>query len=231
MRLAAEENERFLRVLRSLTAQEWEQPTMCPGWNVRQMVAHVLGAAELAASPLEQRRQLRAAHARGGVLIDALTAVQVSEREHLSPEEMVERYARVAPRAVRGRRLVPGLVRQRRMPDQQPVGDHVEPWTIGYLLDVILTRDTWMHRMDVCLATGHEPVLTADHDGVLVSDIAREWEARHGQPCSLTLTGPAGGTWTWGSGGPAFEMDAVEFCRLVSGRGRGEGLLAQPVPF
>jgi hypothetical protein len=117
------------------------------------------------------------------------------------------------------------------MPDQQVVGDHPEPWTIGYLLDVILTRDTWMHRMDICQATGRQPVLTADHDGVLVADIAREWAARHGPPCTLTLTGQAGGTWAWGSGGPALEMDAVEFCRVLSGRGQGEGLLAQAVPF
>jgi uncharacterized protein (TIGR03083 family) len=231
MRLAGEEYQRLLRVLRSLTAPEWEQPTTCTDWNVRQMVGHVLGAAELAASPLEQRRQLRAAHARGGVLIDALTAVQVSEREHLAPEELMERFDRAAPRAVRGRRMVPGLVRRREMPDQQVVGDHPEPWTIGYLLDVILTRDTWMHRMDVCQATGRQPVLTADHDGVLVADIAQEWAARHGQPCTLTLTGQAGGTWAWGSGGPALEMDAVEFCRVLSGRGQGEGLLAQAVPF
>ena len=29
-----------------------------------------------------------------------------------------------------------------------------EAWTIGYLVDIILTRDPWMHRADICRATG-----------------------------------------------------------------------------
>jgi hypothetical protein len=115
----------------------------------------------------------------------------------------------------------------------QPIDDHgtVESWTIGYLVDVILTRDPWMHRSDIADATGRPMTLTAEHDGVLVADVAAEWAARHGQACSLTLTGPAGGSWTWGSGGEHLELDAVEFCRILSGRGTGAGLLETRVPF
>jgi hypothetical protein len=102
---------------------------------------------------------------------------------------------------------------------------------MGFLFDVVLTRDTWMHRMDITRATGREPELDSDHDGVLVDDVVREWAQRHGQPYRLTLTGPAGGTWFSGSGGPDLKLDAVEFCRVLSGRGSGEGLLAEQVPF
>ena len=35
-----------------------------------------------------------------------------------------------------------------------------EPWTFGYLIDVILTRDPWMHRLDIAAATGTPPRLT-----------------------------------------------------------------------
>ena len=42
---------------------------------------------------------------------------------------------------------------------------------------------------------------------------------------------PAGGTYAHGTGGPHFQLDAVEFCRVLSGRGTGAGLLAQQVPF
>jgi hypothetical protein len=117
------------------------------------------------------------------------------------------------------------------MPGEQVVGTSHERWRLGFLVDVCYTRDLWMHRMDIARATAREPVLTADHDGVLVADIAREWASRHGQPCSLTLTGPAGGSWQWGAGAPALELDAVEFCRILSGRAPGEGLLATAVPF
>lgn len=95
-----------------------------------------------------------------------------------------------------------------------------------------MTRDPWMHRVDLARATQRELVLTADHDGVIVADVAAEWAARHGRPCALTLHGPAGGAWTFGDGEPEqIELDAVEFCRILSGRGRGAGLLAVQVPF
>jgi len=58
-----------------------------------------------------------------------------------------------------------------------------------------------------------------------------EWAQRHAQPCRLHLTGLAGGTWVFGSGAPALELDAVEFCRILSGRARGAGLLTTEVPF
>jgi len=115
--------------------------------------------------------------------------------------------------------------------EPQQVGGRDEAWTIGYLVDVILTRDPWMHRADIARATGTAHVLTAEHDGVLVADVAAEWAARHGQPYTLRLTGPAGGTWASGEGGPVIETDAVEFCRALSGRGHADGLLAIQVPF
>jgi hypothetical protein len=111
------------------------------------------------------------------------------------------------------------------------VGGHDEAWTTGYLIDIILTRDPWMHRADIARATGAAHVLTAEHDGVLVADVVAEWAARHGQPYTLHLTGPAGGTWASGEGGPLIELDAVEFCRILSGRGHADGLLAIQVPF
>jgi hypothetical protein len=117
------------------------------------------------------------------------------------------------------------------VPERQPVGGRDEAWTIGYLIDVILTRDPWMHRTDIARATGASHLLTAGHDGVIVADVVAEWAARHGQPYTLHLTGPAGGSWTSGEGGPLIETEAVEFCRLLSGRGHAGGLLAIEVPF
>ena len=231
MRLAATEYDRFRDLLRTLSADDWSRPTDCPGWDVRAMASHVLGMAEMSASIREQFRQMRAARRRGGVFIDALTGLQVDERRSLGPADITSRFARVAPRAARGRRRTPGFIRGRAMPIDQPVGDRLEPWTIGFLVDVVLTRDTWVHRVDISVATGRELELSAGHDGILVADVAAEWASRHAQPCSLVLSGPAGGSWSWGSGGPVMELDAVEFCRVVSGREHGEGLLGVAVPF
>jgi uncharacterized protein (TIGR03083 family) len=231
MRLAATEYQRFLDLLRVLGPGDWARPTECRGWDVHAMASHALGMVELAASIREQRRQMGLARGRGGVFIDALTGLQVDERQHMTPEQIIARFAARAPKAARGRRRTPGFIRRRTMPERQPVDGIDETWTIGFLVDIILTRDPWMHRGDICRATGADHVLTAEHDGVLVADVVAEWAARHGQPCTLRLTGPAGGCWKTGAGGPLIETDAIEFCRAISGRGHADGLLTVQVPF
>ncbi|HET7530340.1 MAG TPA: maleylpyruvate isomerase family mycothiol-dependent enzyme [Mycobacteriales bacterium] len=230
MRLAAEEYSRVTDQLRVLPAEAWTAPTDCPGWDVRAMASHVLGMADMAGSLREQRRQVRAAHRRGGDFLDALTGLQVDEHRSLRPAEIVEQLAVAGPKAVRGRRRTPGFIRRLTMPERQLVGGVTEAWTIGFLVDVILTRDPWMHRIDIARAVGVEPVLTPEHDGVLVADVAAEWAERLGRPVRLELAGPAGGAWSWGAGGETVQMDAVEFCRSLSGRG-ADGVLGVAVPF
>jgi uncharacterized protein (TIGR03083 family) len=228
--LATTEYDRFLTQLRDLEPTAWTLPTDCPGWDVRAMAGHVLGMAEMVGS-VRQFIAQNAGAGRAGGGIDALTALQVQGRARLSPAEVCARLAAVAPRAVRGRRRLSRLIGRFTLPEDQVVGDRTERWTFGFLFDVVLTRDTWMHRVDIARATGREPVLTADHDGVLVADVVAEWAQRHARPHRLRLSGPAGGSWSVGAGGPEMELDAVEFCRVLSGRGEGRGLLAEQVPF
>lgn len=228
--LAATEYDRFLAVLRQLGPADWTRPTDCPGWDVRAMSAHVLGMAEMVASPRQFVRQNRLSAKAGGG-IDALTGVQVRERARLDGPAIAAGLEAVAPRAVRGRRLLSAVAGRARLPEEQVVGPDREWWRIGFLVEVILTRDVWMHRMDLARALGRPPALSAEHDGVLVADVVAEWAQRHGRPFRLTLTGPAGGSWSAGADGESLELDAVDFCRLLSGRGTGTGLLAQQVPF
>ena len=231
MRLAAVEYDRCAALLGQLRPTDWGRPTECPEWDVRDLVSHMLGMAEMAASIPVAVRQMRSAKQRGGVFVDALTAVQVDERRALSGPDMARRFGIVAPRAARARRRTPGLVRRLALPEPQDAGAGPETWSMGYLLDTILTRDPWMHRVDLARAVGVDMVLTADHDGVLVADVVTEWAARHGQPCELELGGPAGGQWSFGDGGPVLAWDAVEFCRAVSGRAATDGLFHTHVPF
>jgi hypothetical protein len=113
---------------------------------------------------------------------------------------------------------------------QDPPFDQ-ERWRYGYLVDTIFTRDTWMHRLDICRATGREMVLTPEHDGRLVADVVADWARRHGQPFTLTLDGPAGGRWHAGTGGETITLDALDFCWTLAGRAPATGLLAVHVPF
>ncbi len=231
MVLAAGEFARMIDLLEQLTTDEWLQPTVCSPWTVHELVAHVVGMADAQASFLQFLHDFRSARKRsGGAMIDAMNATQVRERAHMNTGQLVERLVATAPRAVRSRRRTPALMRKVKLMKQDPPFD-TERWTYGFLLDTIFTRDPWVHRIDISRATGRDVVLTHEHDGRIVSAVVAEWAHRHGQPFSLTLTGEAGGRWQSGSGGEAIELDALDFCWTLSGRMKGAGLLATPVPF
>ncbi|TDS83353.1 maleylpyruvate isomerase family mycothiol-dependent enzyme [Nesterenkonia aurantiaca] len=238
--LAAAEYARVADLLDRLTPEQWAAPTDCPGWEVRDMAGHMLGMVQMAASVPEMIRQqatatLRARR-RSGLQIDALTALQVEKNAALTAEEVAREYRRLSPRAVRNRLRAPRFLRNQTMEEETD-----GRWTFGYLFDVILTRDPFMHRIDITRATGVPMVATADHEGVILDDVVREWAQRHGRPVALELSGPAGGHWAFGHGGNAggghrrdgepISMDPFEFCRATSGRAPAAGLLTTQVPF
>jgi uncharacterized protein (TIGR03083 family) len=216
-RLALVEYDRLLDVLRQMDAQDWRRQTDCPAWNVRDMAGHVVGMARMAATLRETLRQDRIARKAGGSYIDALTDLQVREQADVDTDALLDRFADVGPRAAKARATMPRLLRRMPLRVPQIVGDHLERWSNAYLVDVILTRDTWMHRMDITRAVDDAPELSADHDGHIVADVVDEWSERHQQPYRLELTGPAGGVFAHGDA-PVIVMDAVDFCRALSGR-------------
>jgi uncharacterized protein (TIGR03083 family) len=228
--LATTEYERLVALLRTLPPDDWGRPTPCEGWTVQDIVAHLVGAAEANASVPENLRQLvrgaRPARRKGRPVVDGVNDVQIADRRHLTPEQLVDRLEAVAARAIRGRRRTPGPLRRFAVPS--PVDGKL---TLGHLVDVVYTRDQWMHRVDLSRATDRELTLTPDHDARIVADVAAEWARHHGEPVALELTGPAGGSYRAGSGGPRLRLDAVDFCLAVSGRTTGEGLLAVAVVF
>jgi uncharacterized protein (TIGR03083 family) len=225
--LAEEEDRRFGDLVRSLTAQEWRMPTELPGWDVRAIVLHVLGEAESHRLG-ELGHQLVAGRkaAKGRALVDGINDVQIADRTHLGPDEILVRLDTEAPKFLRYRRQLPWPFRAIRLPNP-PFG-----WlSIGRLNDVVYTRDRWMHRVDIHRAIGRPFEVDAGHDGRVVADVVAEWAQRHGQPYRLVLDGPAGGTFEHGATGEMHQLDAVEFCRIVSGRAPGTGLLATGVVF
>ncbi|MBB3036605.1 maleylpyruvate isomerase family mycothiol-dependent enzyme [Hoyosella altamirensis] len=234
--LAREAYERFAAVLRQVQPDQWSNQTDCAAWTVRDLAGHLAGAMQSAASARQMIREQwevkRRAKTFGGDEVDHMTAIQVERTAHLSTAELVSLCTELAPKAARGRSRIPAAARRfARFP--VIMGDQIdETWSLGYLVDVILTRDTWLHRIDLCRAIGVNPVLDAEHDGRIISDIVAEWARRHGKPFYLTLTGPAGGVYeNPGADAEKITIDAVEYCRILSGRTSGEGLLGAAVPF
>lgn len=231
MSLAAAEYERFGALLRGLAPGDWETPTVCDPWDVRAMAAHVLGAAEACASLSENAHQLRLGRRLQrqlglGHIVHGANEVQVRERADLDPARLTGRWDRAVPRALRGRRRFPAFLRPVRIGFEAPLGRR----PLGYLMDIVYTRDVWMHRIDISRALGRQPELTAAHDGRIIADMVADWTSTHHQAFSLHLAGPAGGGYANGDDGAVIDIDATDWAWTVSGRAHGSGLLANPLP-
>jgi uncharacterized protein (TIGR03083 family) len=90
MHLARAEREEFAALLERLTPKQWESPTLCKGWRVRDVVAHAIGF-----DPLS-RMQLVGWMAKGLVTRGGSNAVEVARYRGKSSEELlalVRRYA------------------------------------------------------------------------------------------------------------------------------------------
>jgi len=224
--MAAVELERFLDCVEALAPADWDLPTACTLWNVRQVVAHVTGAAASYArwsqfkrqySPFVQRPYWQA----GFSLSDALNQIQVDDRGAATPADLLVELRDVGPRAIATRKRLPAIVRAVRLP-LPLVG--VVP--LGYVTDLIYTRDMWMHRLDICRATGSEMVQTPRHDGritaLVVRDLARKLTPKlAGQAVVYELMGIAGGCWSLGENASPLAritMDVLDFHLKASGR-------------
>lgn len=228
--LALHASDRFAHLMGTIRGAQWEKPTDCVGWTVRDIALHQVAVAESWSSLPELMRQyllgLPATIRRKGQLVDGANAVGIRDRSRLSVEDLLERSERSRHRLLEVRRRSGRLVRGIPLPTG-PLG-----WiTVGDLFDIILTRDTWMHRVDICRATGRRLDLDAELDRLLIADMVRDWAGRHRRAFQLNLLGPAGGRYGVGGGGESIEIDAVEFARTLSGRRRGEGLLATQILF
>lgn len=217
--------DRLLAELGELSAADWEAVTVCAPWTVADVVRHMVGAARGHASLRESARQVWVARRtrgdHGGNDMDAMNSLQVADHHDLEPSELVRRLYELAPAAVSKRMSAPRILRRIRIPNS-PGGSTAAGMppslTLGHLWTVILTRDVFVHRLDIARATGRE-VRVDQMEGRLIADVVAEWAGRHGRPFRLELTGPAGGRYAGGTDGPDLRLDALDFCWILSGRG------------
>ena len=91
MALAERERTTFADFLTTLSPEQWDAPSLCAGWRVRDVVAHMISYDELDMSALA-RRLVRAA-----MWMDRANAIGVADYAGRSPEELValiRKYAR-----------------------------------------------------------------------------------------------------------------------------------------
>ncbi len=224
-RLATAMYDRMIAELHELSAEQWETETVCAPWTVADIVRHLVGAAKGHASMRQFARQAiygarhKAEH--DGNDMDAMNALQVADHADLTSSELIRELELIAPQAVAKRMSRPRAMKAIRVPNA-PGGSTAEGMppslTLGHLFTVVLTRDVFLHRIDVARASDRGLTVDAEAEGRIVADVIAEWAERHGQPFRLVLTGQAGGRYASGTGGPELEFDAVDFCWILSGR-------------
>jgi uncharacterized protein (TIGR03083 family) len=212
--------ERFMTLIESLSPEDWNKPTACTAWNVHDMVAHQAGGYASGTSYKEMIRQYTSKPKPGQLPEDAINDLQVGERADKTPAELINELKQVGEIAARNWAYRFNAIKWIATP--HPVGGFMP---IRHLMWVIHSRDTWMHRLDICRATKRPFEQTREHDGrineLVVLDTAKKLKKKlNGRAITLVLTGIAGGKWKIGSGNPKaeMEMDVLDFNIFVSGR-------------
>ncbi|MCD2185661.1 maleylpyruvate isomerase family mycothiol-dependent enzyme [Actinomycetospora soli] len=120
MDLARDERAEFADLLEGLSPEQWEAPSLCAGWTVREVVAHAISYDELSWSEVGRRL------VRAGGNPDGANALGVDEYGRRTPDELVALLrAHLTPRgltAAMGGRigLVDGLIHQQDV--RRPLG-------------------------------------------------------------------------------------------------------------
>jgi uncharacterized protein (TIGR03083 family) len=227
--MARTELVHLVELFKSLSSADWGKPTDCTLWNVRQILAHQAGAYAGFASWgqfIRQWSQLSKRPQPGQYTVDLINKRQVEDRAHLSPSKLIAELEKKGAKAITTRQRLPGFLRAVPVPFGPPLGTA----RLDYLTDLIYTRDTWSHRLDICRATGRDMLLRPEHDGRIIAlvmrDLMRKFHKEFGEKFNAIsivyqLTGPAGGCWRIGlveKTTTTIHMDALDFSRLTSGR-------------
>ena len=140
--LASAERQAFLDLVRDLGPDEWEHPSLCEHWSVREVVAHVLSYDE------RSRLGTVALFLRGGLRPGRVNDVALRDYGDLTPAELVTLFERcVEPRGPpaalgSGIALADGLIHQQDV--RRPLGRlrdlPAEP--LRATLDIALTAPT-----------------------------------------------------------------------------------------
>jgi len=143
-------------VLAGVQPEQWDAPSPCEGWTVRDVVNHMVGGAKIVSTELSGR---------GGDVNYHIN--------HLRGLDPVDAYRDAAAEAVAVFRADPGLVERT---IQMPWG----PETGGYVATMFM-GDHFVHAWDVARATGQSTDFAADLAEMLMP-FAIEYSDRHRGP-------------------------------------------------
>lgn len=190
-----------------ITDEEWTRPTGCPGWNVRDTVAHLVGLEDAVVSGVEPDCEVPAYdHVRddNGRYMER----HVEARRGVTPDALIDEYRRV---------FTERLAALRSIAADAFGADAPGPFGSSGPLDRMLNIrvfDLWAHEQDIRRALGKPGGLDTPAARVSVEQctrVAGPILGRHmpdGSTLALHLDGPFGGDFAWSfDGGRAARLD------------------------
>jgi uncharacterized protein (TIGR03083 family) len=208
-------------LLASLEGAEWHRRTVCDEWDVADIAGHLIGQAEDVITPWSFPRRWRKNKRvyPDKPRFDAHMMVQADEHRGTPPAELRALFDQVWAKATRRISGNPALIRRITMQ-----ADDSPRMSLGYVQDILLARDLWMHRDDICQAVGR-PFDPGPYAEEIIAQVVYDLEASGpfwGDRPSvvLELTGRGGGTYRLGRDEPVGRatVDAVTYMRTLSGR-------------
>lgn len=183
MQMACEERADFAALLAELSPEQWEQPSLCDRWRVRDVVAHVISYDELSRLGLIRR------FTKGGFLPNRVNAVGVAEYATRSPEQLCQiMRAHIEPRGLPAGfggmiALVDGMIHQQDIRRPLKLGRAIPPQRLQAVLDFAkyapTVRGAWRARgvrlvaTDVDWSHGNGPEVRGTGEALLMAMAGR----------------------------------------------------------
>lgn len=138
MQLACEERREFVDLLAGLPPQQWDHPSLCEGWRVHDVVAHVISYDQLS------RGQVLRRFVRGGLVVPRINAIGLGEYAGRSPDQLIELMrACIPPRGFTAAfggmiALVDGMIHQQDIRRPLGITRDIPPMRLRTVLDYAL---------------------------------------------------------------------------------------------
>jgi uncharacterized protein (TIGR03083 family) len=181
--MACDEREDLAELLAGLSPEQWERPSLCERWRVRDVVAHMLSYEELSRWGLVKR------FAKGGFLPNRVNAVGVAEYATRTPEQLTElARACIKPRGLTAGfggmiALVDGMIHQQDIRRALGIPRTIPPERIRAVLNYALTapavrgarraRGVRLVATDVEWAHGSGPEVQGPGEALMMAMAAR----------------------------------------------------------
>jgi len=196
--LFARQQAAFVGLLRGFGAAQWARPTICPGWDVKDVAAHVLG------DHLGRLSRHRDGYTAQGprddeafpAFLDRINGEWVTAARRLSPRLLIDQLA-----------LFGNLIAEFwQTVDLSALGEPVSwagPAPAPAWLDAARDfSEYWTHHQQICEATGTAGLTSPEYLGPVIDTFMRALphtlrhaDAPYGTVVQVTVTGPGGGEW------------------------------------